>query len=358
MTERVIRLAKKQISIHDIAEKAGVSIATVSRVMSGGIASEASRRKVEAAIAEMGYESNTISRRLAGQSGRSLLLMTTDVVNPYYSSLCQGAETAARRNGYSLTLACRELENRLDEKTLEHLLSLPVDGAVLVGSAVENGTDEQLLDNLLRLQQKMPIVTIGPRIEGLSCVNITSDLSVSVKKSISHLIQLGHRRICYIGGSSDSRSYRSRRESFIREVAEQGLELLVEDNCGTGFSARAGEICTARLLSRLSSRERPTALVAANDLVALGALRQLLRMGIRVPEDMALIGCDNQFFTPYLTPPLTTVDLHPEDHGRCAVEELIRIIGGSGDVNYSQVRECSLIVRESCGALLGARHFD
>lgn len=351
-------MARKQISIHDIARRSGVSIATVSRVMSGGVASEAARRKVESAIVELGYESNTLSRRLAGQTGHSLLLMTTDVVNPYYSALCQGAETAARRGGYSLTLVCRELEKRLDDETVGQLMSLPVDGAVLVGSAVENGTDEQLLNNLLRLQQKIPIVTIGPRIEGLSCVNITSDLSISIKKSISHLLQLGHRRICYIGGSSDSRSYRSRRESFIREIGEQGLELMVEDNCGTGFSARAGEICTARLLSRPGREDRPTALIAANDLVALGALRQLQRMGIRVPEDMALIGCDNQFFTPYLTPPLTTVDLHPEDHGRCAVEELIRIIGGSGDANYSQVRECSLIVRESCGALLGMRHFD
>ena len=350
-------MARKQINIHDIAEKAGVSIATVSRVLSGGVAGEASRRKVEAAVAALGYESNNLSRRLAGQSGRSLLLMTTDVVNPYYSSLCQGAEAAARRGGYSLQLVCRELEKQMDEATLEQILSLPVDGAILVGSAVENGTDEQLLSHLLRLRQRMPIVTIGPRIEGLSCVNITSDLSVSIRKSISHLIQLGHRRICYIGGSSDSRSYRSRRESFIREITEHGLELLVEDNCGTGFSPRAGEICTARLLSRLSEENRPTALIAANDLVALGALRQLQRMGLRVPEDMALIGCDNQFFTPYLTPPLTTVDLHPEDHGRCAAEELIRIIGGSGDADYSQIRECSLIVRESCGALLGARNF-
>ncbi len=351
-------MAGKQISIHDIAAKAGVSIATVSRVLSGGCASEASRKKVEAAVSELGYESNTISRRLGVSSAHSLLLMTTDVVNPYYSALCQGAETAARRNGYTLQLVCRELERPLDEATLDRLLELPSEGAVLVGSAVENGTDEELLKLLLRLKQRMPLVTIGPRIEGLSCVNITSDLSVSVRKSISHLINLGHRRICYIGGSSESRSYRSRRESFIREVESRGLELLLEDNCGTGFSPQAGEICTARLLSRLGEKNRPTAIIAANDLVALGALRQLQRMGLRVPEDMALIGCDNQFFTPYLTPPLTTVDLHPEDHGRCAVEELVKIIGGSGITEYSQIRECSLIVRESCGALIGTKQSE
>lgn len=351
-------LAHKQVTIHDIAQKAGTSIATVSRVLSGGCASESARKNVEAAVRELHYESNNISRRLGSTAGRSLLLMTTDVVNPYYSALCQGAETAARRSGYSLTLVCRELESPLDAAALDQLLALPVEGAVLVGSAVENGTDEQLLNNLLRLRDKIPLVTIGPRIEGLNCVNITSDLSVSVRKSISHLINLGHRRICYIGGSSESRSYRSRRESFIREIMDQGLELMVEDNCGTGFSPRAGEICVARLLSRTGKEERPTALIAANDLVALGALRQLNRMGLRVPEDMALIGCDNQFFTPYLTPPLTTVDLHPEDHGRCAVEELIQTLGGSASTSYSQIRECSLIVRESCGALLGARSFD
>ena len=133
-----------------------------------------------------------------------------------------------------------------------------------------------------------------------------------------------------------------------------GLPADREISSDAGFTPQAGEFCVNRLLSGLPRKEWPTAIIAINDLVALGALRQLHRMGIRVPEDMALIGCDNQFFTPYLSPPLTTVDLHPFDHGVSAIEELIGAL--KGDVHaYSQIRECSLIVRESCGALLGVR---
>ena len=97
--------------------------------------------------------------------------------------------------------------------------------------------------------------------------------------------------------------------------------------------------------------------IAINDLVALGAMRHLQRMGLRIPEDVAIIGCDNQFFTPYLNPPLTTVDLHPEEHGRNAVSELIAQQSGEV-VPYNQISECSLIVRESCGAALGYRKLD
>ena len=133
-----------------------------------------------------------------------------------------------------------------------------------------------------------------------------------------------------------------------------GLPADLEISTDAGFTPQAGELCVNRLLSATPEPDRPTALIAINDLVALGALRQLQRMGLRVPRDMALIGCDNQFFTPFLDPPLTTVDLHPFDHGVSAVEELIGALRG-GTAIYSQIRECSLIVRESCGALLGPR---
>lgn len=134
-----------------------------------------------------------------------------------------------------------------------------------------------------------------------------------------------------------------------------GLAGMQDNRTETGFTPQAGELCVTKLFSRLSAKERPTALIAINDLVALGALHQLHRLGLRVPEDVALIGCDNQFFTPFLDPPLTTVDLHPYDHGICAVSELAAIHSGSEPLAFSQIRECSLIVRESCGAALGTR---
>ena len=262
----------------------------------------------------------------------------------------------ARRNGYTLQMYTVPLRSGNAEPVLSRLMEQKLDGAVLVGGVVESGAP-QALECLLRLQQAMPLVTIGPRIEGLTSINITSDLSVSVRKSLTHLYALGHRRIAFIGGSSSIRSASVREQAFYDEMERLGKQVL-RIGTETGFSPRDGEMCVAKLFASLQPEKRPTALIAINDLVALGALRELQRLGLRVPQDVALIGCDNQFFTPYLNPPLTTVDLHPADHGKNAVSELISAISGGNVYSFSQIRECSLIVRESCGAKLGFRKLD
>ena len=342
-------------TIHDVAALAGVSLATVSRVLSGGSASAAAREKVEAAARQLGYRKSGAEKKSEAGHDHALALVISDLTNPYYSMLCDGAEQAARRVGWPLILCQPEFAGAEDAE-MESLLRLPVSGAVVVGAAMEQGDLEEIRKRLCRIAQRLPIVTIGPRVEGVSCVNITSDLSLSVRKSLAHLVTLGHRRIAFIGGSGGMRSSSTRRRAYYEEMERLGLPSDREMRTDAGFTPQAGEFCVNRLFSGATLEKRPTAIIAINDLVALGALRQLQRIGLRVPEDVALIGCDNQFFTPYLNPSLTTVDLHPFDHGVTAVEELIASLKGGGG-SYSQIRECSLIVRESCGAMLGARSF-
>ena len=344
----------KAVTINDVARQAGVSIATVSRVLSGGSASADARKKVEAAAQVLGYRKTSAERREEAGEAHVLALVISDLTNPYYSLLCAGAEQAARLAGWSLIVYQPEFTPGAEEISLDRVTSLPVDGAVLVGAAVEQGDVDEIRRRLNRISRRMPIVTIGPRVEGVSCVNITSDLSLSVRKSLAHLVTLGHRRICFIGGAGGMRSPSARRRAYYEEMERLGLPTDREQRTDAGFTPQAGEFCVNRLFSAAAPQTHPTAIIAINDLVALGALRQLQRMGLRVPEDVALIGCDNQFFTPYLTPALTTVDLHPFDHGFTAIEELIGTLKNGGGA-FSQIRECSLIVRESCGAMLGAR---
>ena len=348
-------MADKQATIYDVAQAAGVSIATVSRVMSGGSVSAASRQKVEAAMEAMHYvPSPAATHRQTRPGSRRLALVISELTNPYYAALAAGAEKEARKNGYALQIYTVPLKNGEADSAIARLAEdRRTDGAVLVGRVVENG--EQSLDGLQRLQSMMPLVTIGPRIEGLNSINITSDLTLSVRMSLNHLYALGHRRIAFIGGSSSVRSSSIRERAFYDEMERLGLPADRSLHAETGYLPQDGEICIAKLFARLSPADLPTALIAINDLVALGAMRHLQRLGLRIPEDMAVIGCDNQFFTPYLNPPLTTVDLHPEEHGRTAVSELIAAQSGGTIVPYSQISECSLIVRESCGAALGFR---
>ncbi|MBP3657621.1 MAG: LacI family DNA-binding transcriptional regulator [Clostridia bacterium] len=348
-------MADKQATIYDVAQAAGVSIATVSRVMTGGSVSAASRAKVEAAMQALSYTpSPSASHRTASHGTRRLALVLSELTNPYFASMAAGAEKEARRNGYSLQLYTVNLKNGDAQAVIDRLIEQKPDGAVLVGGVVEK-RDARSIDNLLRLQRAMPLVTIGPRIDELNSINITSDLSLSVRKSINHLYALGHRRIAFIGGTSDVRSSSIRERAFYDEMERLNLPADRSLHAETGFLPQDGEICVSKLFARLSPGELPTALIAINDLVALGAMRQLQRMGLSIPQDVAIIGCDNQFFTSYLNPPLTTVDLHPEEHGRNAISELITAGSGGSIIPYSQISECSLIVRESCGASLGYR---
>lgn len=341
-------------TIYDVARAAGVSIATVSRVMSGGCVSAASRAKVEAAMLALDYTPSPAASHKTKKSGTGRLAMViSELSNPYFAAMAAGAEKEARRNGYALQICTVNLKNGSAESVIDRIIEQRPEGAVLVGGIIDN-REACSLESLLRLQHAMPLVTIGPRIDELRSINITSDLSLSVRKSISHLCALGHRRIAFIGGTSDVRSSSIRERAFYDEMERLGLPADRSLHAETGFIPQDGEICVSKLFARLTLDERPTALIAINDLVALGAMRQLQRMNLRIPEDIAVIGCDNQFFTPYLNPPLTTVDLHPEEHGRSAVAELIAAGGGS-IVPYSQISECSLIVRESCGAALGYR---
>lgn len=350
-------MERRNATINDVARLAEVSLATVSRVLSGGSASPATRERVENAARALGYRKSTADKRPDAAQSRALALVISDLNNPYYGQLCAGAEQAARRAGWPLIVTQPDFPPGAEENAIESVLSLPVSGAVVVGAAMEQGDADAIRNRLCRIARRMPIVTIGPRVEGVSCVNITSDLSLSVRKSLAHLVTLGHERIAFIGGSGGMRSSSTRRRAYFEEMKRLGLPCDGEIRTDTGFAPQSGEFCVNRLFSAGSADRRPTAIIAINDLVALGALRQLQRMGLRVPEDVALIGCDNQFFTPYLNPSLTTVDLHPFDHGVTAVEELIDSLRGGGG-SYSQIRECSLIVRESCGAMLGARRFQ
>lgn len=342
-------MSEKQPTIYDVAERAGVSIATVSRVLSGGSASPAARQKVEQAISALGYQPSA-SRRPPERTSRrkTLALVISNLSNPYYAELAAGAEEAARRNGYALQIYCHDLSEAISPALINQLIDHQPAGAVLVGSMVENGSDSELLSLLMRLRQEMPLAIIGPAIPGLDCINITSDLSLSVRKSIAHLLSMGHERIAFIGGSSSIRSASAREQAYCNEMERLG-KMVMRTGAESGFTPRDGEMCVARLFASLPEGKRPTALIAINDLVALGALRELNRLNLRVPEDVALIGCDNQFFTPYLNPPLTTVDLHPADHGKNAISELINAISGGTVYSFSQIRECSLIIRESCG---------
>ena len=348
-------MSEKQPTIVDVAREAGVSTATVSRAVTGGSISAASRKKVEAAMERLRYRPGSFRAGQKKGGGRCIAAVLSSQTSPYYAAMCEGITAEATRNGYRL-LVLSYPEGTGCETVTADLMELQPEGALLAGFAVESSVSQDVTRSCLqRIQQAMPLVAIGPPIEGIECARLTSDPSQCVRKALAHLAMLGHRRIAFVGGDRSARFSVIRENAYYEETARLGCVEKSSYVMLTGCNAQAGELGVSILLGSLPRKEYPTAIFAINDLAALGALRELQRSGLKVPEDIALVGCDNAFFAPYLTPSLTTVDLHPYEHGRAAMAELIMSINAGHPISFNQSFESSLIVRESCGAALGVR---
>ncbi|MCL1963872.1 MAG: LacI family transcriptional regulator [Firmicutes bacterium] len=346
----------ERITIYDIAREAGVSPTTVSRVIAEHAnVSAHTRKKVRKVIDQYHFTPSRIAQELLSKRSLTLGVILPGVTHPYYAEMFEGAYQEACRLGYTLILFCLPQNEPLSASLMDQIARRRVDGMILSGGIVEATPERELIPMLRTLRRSMPILTICPPLPDVDCINIYSDLSSSVRQSLRHLYNLGHRRIAFLGGSYESRSAGERELGFLDEMKKLDLPAVYRHEAG--HTAEAGQLGVIKLLSSLTDQRRPTALICINDLVALGSLTQLHHMGIRVPEDIAVIGCDNQFFAPYTSPPLTTVDLHPAEHGRVAVQQLVAALTDEA-MNFSQPRPAVLIIRESCGVSLGARRFE
>lgn len=345
-----------KITIYDIAAEAGVSTSTVSRVLSGHPnVSPKTAQKVRRVVEKYRFTPSSVARGLYHRTSHLIGILMPGIENPYYAGLFSAAYQEAHQNGYAVLMYRTSPTEQLDASFADQMIERRLDGVLMLGGAVESDqASRQLVPALKALQQHMPLVTICPPIEGVDCINFYSDLTASVRQSVHHLHGLGHKRMAFLGGSYESRSASEREKGFFGVTAALGLSQVYSQE--SGHTPEAGELGVAQLLCKIDRPAWPTALICINDLVALGAMRQLKRLHLRVPEDMAVIGCDNQFFTPYTDPPMTTVDNHAQELGRVALAQLLSAIAGGGQSPvFTQVRESSLVVRESCGVLLGRR---
>ncbi len=344
------------ITIYDLAKEADVSVATASRALSDtpNLNSKKQRRVIELAE-KYAFRPNMLARNFFYGKSHTLCIVLPEITNPFYSEMFSAADEEAARNGYSLVLCRLPADSNSLPHLYERMISRRFDGVIMAGGIVEkpHGKALQLLH---QLQAYMPIVTIGSPIEGLDCVSVSADIEAGTRMSVRHLHALGHRRIALLGGDPKNNSSRERQDGFFGEMERLELSGGMQYLQAVGYTPADGEAGVQQLLSSVERSRWPTAVIAINDLVALGALRQFNRMGLRVPEDIALIGCDNQFFTAFTSPPLTTLDLKVNDLSRMAVDSLLETPRGEAQ-SVCQTKDTVLIVRESCGAKLGRRRF-
>ncbi|WP_413741437.1 LacI family DNA-binding transcriptional regulator [Sodalis sp. RH15] len=310
----------KRPTMTDIARECGLSRATVARALSGkGYVNPERKALIHQAAARMGYRASTIARALRTQRTSSIGVLIADITNPIFPEIVKGVDEVVSAGDYTIFLCNTDEDARKQLAIIRSLLDRQVDGIILVSQTVSDES-QALLEN------GPPYVLVNRRPARHAGDYVGPDNAMAVRQLLEHLYGLGHRRIAYITGPAQSSTARERRDSFTAEMARLGCSIppgyLVEGNYQAESGRRAAE-------ALLACTPRPTAILAANDFVALEVISFLHEHGLQVPEDMSVTGFDDAFkmrFSgryPLPAQGLTTVDQPKRELGRSAGNALL-----------------------------------
>ncbi|MEV5755730.1 LacI family DNA-binding transcriptional regulator [Streptomyces tendae] len=326
-------------SIKDVAAEAGVSVATVSRALNGHPSvSATARARVLAAVETLGYRPNALARSLRTDQTRTLGLVISDVMNPYFTELARSVEEEARALGYSVIIGNADERPDLQDHHVTTLLDRRIDGLLV---SPTDGGSPRMLD---AARAGTPMVFVDRWIPGVDVPVVRSDGRAAVRDLVAHLHGLGHRRLAIIAGPAATTTGRERVDAFREALAAYGLPL-PDAYIGQGdFQAGSGRRVTEGFLDL---PEPPEVVFAADNLMALGALDAVRARGLRVPEDIGLAAFDDIPWFLHTDPPVTAIAQPTRDLGRAAVRALVeRIAGRAGE---SVTLPARLVVRRSCG---------
>jgi LacI family repressor for deo operon, udp, cdd, tsx, nupC, and nupG len=334
-------------TIVDVARAAKVSTATVSRVLSNpGKVLPATREHVLRVIATLNYSPNASAKSLRTLESRKLLVILSDISNPFFALILQGIEEQAAREGYAVFVGDTRVELEGDTQYSTMLPRREVDGMIVLSHGVPTAIKSWMQAN----------ATIPPVVTAFMAGDERGDLSISIDNAalatevIEHLYGYGHRRIGVIAGMAQAKQMQMRIEA-VKAFARRA-KILKDLSIEAGrFTIESGITCATKLLSKVP---RPTALMCFSDRLALGAIEGARRLGLAVPRDLSIVGCDDLPTSAYLMPPLTTVSLPMTDVGREAVRLLVARLRGTVNKPTAIVMPFKLMVRGSTAVFKGA----
>ena len=344
------------MTIYDIAKEAGVSPATVSRVLTGNARVSAEKReRVEELLEKYQFRPNELARSLVKSKTKLIGLMMADVQNEYYSALFSSCARAAEDRGYSVMVANAFSDRASEYEILTRFEEQQVEAIVIVGGTIDR--DEpvpEFVDRLKMINEKIPVLTLA-RIKGCSCPSVYIDDESAMREIVEHLAKMGNHRAAIIGGNQLVRSTREKCRYFRQYAGKYGFEIHDDyfDNW-SDYSIEGGFTATEAFFEKLkkSGTPVPDALIAISDMTAAGVMHSCRMHSIRIPEDLSLVSFDNTSFSRVLYPPLSSVDYGYEMFGRKVIDSAVRLIEG-GAVPQVQKIETHLIVRLSSGYLRG-----
>lgn len=308
------------MKIDDIARKAGVSTATVSRVLNNSSSvTPATRDKVQRVIDECGYIPNASARNLSTQSTRDIAVVVSDIENPFFGQALRGITQVANENDYNVLLLNTDEDLRWEHRCLKAVAQQQPQGVVI---APVSSKDQETGDALEEFERRgVPVVQMDRLIEGRNLSSVLAENRQGVYKAIKELIRVGHTRIAIIKGSEDKWPVAERWLGYQDAMQEAGLPIRPEYVCTVDQKSRLAHLSTERLLA-LS--EPPTAIFTCNNSMTLGCLGCLTEHQIRIPDDIAVMGFDEIDDLRTIGYPLSVVDRSPVEMGRLAMEMILR----------------------------------
>ncbi len=332
-------------TIYDIAAEAGVSIATVSRVLRGsGSVSPETKKKVEAAIARHNYHPSAIAQGMTSKKTYTLGMILPKLLNPNYAMIFTGANDEARRREHLVTLFPWRsiIREDGDAPPASTLVNRRLDGLIVCVEYLSPEQSGRLQTTLKELRQYMPIVLIGCVPSYYNYPTISYPMADMMRQAVSYLVGLGHEKIAFIGGTEEDQDEQRRDVGYLAGLKEAHLPYTASYRVFCRGTAEDGEAALDGMLSSLMPAYWPTAVIALNDLVAMGCMEAARKHGLRMPEDLSILGCDNLFCAPYLSPALTSIDTRQQELGANAVRLLL-----SGEERRENAA-WEFVIRESC----------
>lgn len=330
-----------RVTMEDIAEQAEVSINTVSRALNDKPdINDQTKKEILRIADELNYQPNRFAQGLRSSKTSTLGVIVADILNPFFSALLKGIEKAAREEGYSIIVQDTDENYENEQSAVQTTMSEQVDGLLITPTQTNQGTIMDLK------QSDLPFVLLGRYFDNLDTHYVVTDDVQGAKSATNHLIEKGHERIAMVNGPTHISSSRERLQGYLSTMKEHELPVrnsfVLENNVTIEDGYETGKTV-------ISSTPRPSAVLCYSDFVAIGIIKAAREAGLKIPDELAVVGYDDVFFSTCLEVPLTTVRIPKKKLGKRAFHVLKALIDGEGDnSNLQQLKlDTELITRQS-----------
>lgn len=301
------------VTLKDVAKRAGVSVSTASYSINGSsLISDGTKQKVLDAAKEIGYRPNGLAKNLKEQKTNIIGLFLSGFTGPFFTEMVEGIQDEVIKNGYELVVCASVDKHRL-------LIERYVDGAIILNYHMK---DELLLSIA---NEKLPLIVMDRELQSPYIKNVLLPNETGSARAVNYLIEKGHKRIGYIAGSQQSYDGESRLKGFLKELNLHNIHFNEQDFLRADFTESSGYLKMSNYMDQMGN-DLPSAIVCANDEMAMGAIRAAKERNLNVPEDIAIVGFDDIYVSQFCTPPLTTIKVPRKQWGTIAAQTLIKLL--------------------------------